>query len=63
MVDFSYNFISKDLASLPSEGVLVNTLALLIVAFAGLVVFLATKQSYKRLPLPEDAILLTGHDE
>lgn len=56
-------FHNKELASLPNEGVLVNSLALLIVGFAALVVFLATKPNYKRVPLPEDAILLTGHDE
>lgn len=54
---------SKTLSSLPNEGVLVNSIGLLIVLFAGLVVFLATKKDYKRLPLPEDAILLTGQDE
>jgi len=56
-------FHNKELSTFPNEGVLVNCIAILIVFFAGLVVFLATKPNYKRIPLPEDAILLTGHDE
>jgi len=56
-------FHNKQLDTLPNEGLLVNFIAILIVIFAALVVFLATKPNYKRVPLPEDAILLTGHDE
>lgn len=50
-------------SKLPSEAVLVNTIGLLIIIFAALVVYLATHRNYKRIPLPEDAILLTGHNE
>lgn len=48
---------------MPNEGVLVNCIGCLIVMFAGLIVFLATNKDYRRAALPEDAILLTGHDE
>lgn len=53
----------KDYSQLPSEAVLVNCIGLLIIIFAALVVYLATHRNYKRIPLPEDAILLTGHNE
>lgn len=54
---------AKDYSKLPSEAVLVNCIGLLIIIFAALVVYLATHRNYKRIPLPEDAILLTGHNE
>lgn len=50
-------------SQLPSEAAMVNTIGIFIVAFAALVVYLATHSHYKRIPLPEDAILLTGHNE
>jgi len=50
-------------ADMPNEAVLVNCIGGLIVMFAGVIVFLATNSGYKRAPLPEDAILLMGHDE
>lgn len=56
-------FSGKDYASLPSEAVLINLLGILVVVFGGLVIFLASNPSFKRQPLPEDSILLTGHDE
>ncbi|XP_031623209.1 cytochrome b561 [Contarinia nasturtii] len=53
----------KTYPELPNEAVIINTIGILIVTFAALVVYLATHRQFKRLPLPEDAILLTGHDE
>lgn len=38
-------------------------IGLLVVIFAAIVVYLASNKHFKRIPLPEDAILLTGHDE
>lgn len=40
------------------EGILMNSIGLLIAALAGLVVFFATRSHYKRQPLPEDELLL-----
>jgi cytochrome b-561 len=45
---------------LPSEGILVNCIGILMVAFAGLVTYLVTETRYKRKPLPEDEMLLTS---
>lgn len=42
---------------------LINTIGILMVLFAGIVLYLATNKQFRRQPLPEDAILLTGHDE
>lgn len=50
-------------SQLPNEAYIVNCIGALIVAFAGLIVFLTTNEGYKRAPLPEDAMLLVGHDE
>jgi len=55
--------LGANYSALPNEAVIINTIGLLIVAFAALVVYLATHRPFKRLPLPEDSILLTGHDE
>lgn len=38
-------------------------MGILIVVFAGIVLYLATNKHFRRIPLPEDAILLTGHNE
>lgn len=45
------------------EGALINSIGILIAVFGALVVYLASHKDYKRLPLPEDAVLLTRHDE
>lgn len=42
---------------LPREAVLGNSLALCLVAFAILVIFMATRPSYRRISLPEEAAL------
>uniref|UniRef100_A0A1B0CGU1 Cytochrome b561 domain-containing protein n=1 Tax=Lutzomyia longipalpis TaxID=7200 RepID=A0A1B0CGU1_LUTLO len=56
-------FAEKSYSTLPAQGVLVNFIAVFIVIFTGLVVYLATETRFKRQPLPEDAILLTGQTE
>lgn len=48
---------------LPSQALLVNCIGLLIALYGSLVVYLVTEPSYKREPLPEDQMLLTGHSE
>lgn len=60
---FYFHRGAKTYSELPSEALLINMIGLLIVIFAALVVYLATNRQFKRIPLPEDAILLTGHDE
>jgi len=54
---------ANNYAQMPNEAVMVNCIGALIIMFAGFIVFLATNPGYKRAALPEDAILLTGHDE
>ncbi|XP_059608769.1 transmembrane ascorbate-dependent reductase CYB561 [Phlebotomus argentipes] len=55
--------LKSDYANLPAQGILVNFIALFVILFAGLVVYLATESRYKRQALPEDAILLTGQTD
>lgn len=50
-------------SQLPNEAYIVNCIGALIVTFGGLILFLTTNEGYKRAPLPEDAMLLIGHDE
>ncbi|KAJ6642444.1 Plasma membrane ascorbate-dependent reductase CYBRD1 [Pseudolycoriella hygida] len=50
-------------SQLPNEAYIVNSIGALIVLFAGLIVFLTTNEGYRRIPLPEDAMLLIGHDD
>lgn len=58
-------FLSRetDYANMPHEAYIVNCIGVLIFIFAGLIVFLTTNQAYRRAALPEDAMLLIGHDE
>lgn len=51
-----------DFANLPGIAQVFNLLGVFIATFAGLVIFLVTDGRFKRLSLPEDAMLLTGHD-
>lgn len=60
---FEIDNCSRKLFTLSQEGLIVNMLGVLIAVFAILVIYLTTHRNYKRQPLPEDAILLTGHDE
>lgn len=56
-------FSMKDYQSLPNEAVLVNCIGLLTALYGSLVIYLVTESSYKREPLPEDSMLLTGAQE
>ncbi|XP_055316726.1 transmembrane ascorbate-dependent reductase CYB561 [Sitodiplosis mosellana] len=55
--------LGGEYSQLPSEAVMVNMIGVLILTFAALVLYLATNRHFRRIPLPEDTILLTGHDE
>jgi len=48
---------------LPSQAILVNFIGVLIALYGSLVVYLVTEPSFKREPLPEDTLLLTGNSE
>nr|XP_014094471.1 cytochrome b reductase 1 isoform X1 [Bactrocera oleae] len=56
-------FAISDYSSFSSAGVMGNCLGAVYVIFGALVVYLVTEGSYKRKPLPEDAVLLTGANE
>ncbi|XP_018787867.1 PREDICTED: cytochrome b reductase 1 isoform X1 [Bactrocera latifrons] len=56
-------FAIPDYSSFSSAGVMGNCLGVVYVIFGALVVYLVTEGSYKRKPLPEDAVLLTGANE
>ncbi|XP_071567424.1 transmembrane ascorbate-dependent reductase CYB561 isoform X5 [Temnothorax nylanderi] len=43
-----------------SEGMLINFIGLLLIAFGGLTTYLVTQERYRRLPRPEDEVLLSG---
>jgi cytochrome b-561 len=49
--------------TMPSQALLVNSIGLLIGLYGSLVVYIVTEPSYKREPLPEDQMLLTGNSE
>ncbi|XP_073840134.1 plasma membrane ascorbate-dependent reductase CYBRD1 isoform X2 [Musca autumnalis] len=55
--------LGKSYSELPSSAVMVNLCGVLYVIFGGLVVYLATNPAYKRKPIPEDTVLLTGAAE
>jgi len=56
-------FSIKGYSDLPTSGVMANMCGVLYVIFGGLVVYLVTEPSYKRQPIPEDVVLLTGVNE
>ncbi|XP_012530243.1 cytochrome b561 isoform X2 [Monomorium pharaonis] len=53
-------FAVKDYSAFVSEGILINFMGLLFVAFGALSVYLVTQERYRRLPRPEDEVLLAG---
>jgi cytochrome b-561 len=53
-------FSMPDYKDMPSGGLLVNCIGILMVVFGSFVAFLVTEPSYKREPLPEDAMLLSS---
>lgn len=56
-------FSMKHYEDMPNEAVLVNSIGILTIFYGSLVIYLVTEQSYKRDPLPEDSMLLTGAQE
>lgn len=46
-----------------SQAILINSIGVLITVYGSLVVYLVTESSYKREPLAEDTMLLTGSSE
>lgn len=44
------------------EGILVNSMGILVVLFCGLVMYLVTNSTYKRLERPEDMMLLVDNN-
>ncbi|XP_063703213.1 plasma membrane ascorbate-dependent reductase CYBRD1 isoform X2 [Culicoides brevitarsis] len=53
-------FHIKNISELPSEGLLVNSIGMCMIFYGAIVVFLVTERQFKREPLPEDTMLLTG---
>lgn len=53
----------SEYSDLPNQGLIVNCIGLLVAIYGALVVYMVTEKSYKREPLPEDTMLLTGNDE
>lgn len=43
-----------------AEGLLINFIGLMLIVFGGLCVYLVTHEPYRRLPRPEDDVLLSG---
>ncbi|XP_050434682.1 transmembrane ascorbate-dependent reductase CYB561-like isoform X2 [Adelges cooleyi] len=52
--------LDRKYKDLPTEALLSNSLGILIAIYGGLVVYLVTKPDYKRVPKPENGVLLTG---
>ncbi|XP_015363666.1 PREDICTED: cytochrome b561-like isoform X2 [Diuraphis noxia] len=52
--------LDKEYKHFPKEGLFGNFLGLLFIFYGGLVVYMVTKPDFKRLPKPEDGVLLTG---
>ena len=50
--------IFRDYSQRDPEGVMANWIGVLIIVFGVMVVYLATNYKYKRLPRPEDEMLL-----
>ncbi|EZA54976.1 cytochrome b561 isoform X2 [Ooceraea biroi] len=53
-------FVLKNYSEFVPEGVLINFIGILLVVFGGLCVYLVTQEHYRRLPRPEDDVLLSG---
>lgn len=56
-------FAMKDYENLPSHGLMINSIGMLVILFGSCVIYLVTEPSYKREALPEDSMLLTGAQE
>lgn len=53
----------KDYKQFPKEGLFGNFIGVLCCVYCGLIVYLVTKPEYKRLPKPEDSVLLTASSD
>lgn len=53
----------REYSEFPNQALLVNSAGLLITVYGTLVVYMVTEPNYKREPLPEDTMLLTGNSE
>ncbi|KAM5136042.1 transmembrane ascorbate-dependent reductase CYB561 isoform 1-T3 [Mantella aurantiaca] len=49
--------IQNEYSQLPAEGVLINVLGLLLVAFGMVIVYILTREEWRRPPLPEEQAL------
>lgn len=56
-------YFRDDYAKFVAEGVLVNVIGLFLIIFGGLTVYIVVQERYRRLPRPEDDVLLTGRNE
>jgi cytochrome b-561 len=55
--------MSSEYQDLPSQALVINCIGMLTATFGALVIFLLIEPSYKRQPIPEDSMLLTGAQE
>ncbi|KAJ8680359.1 hypothetical protein QAD02_016146 [Eretmocerus hayati] len=53
------NPTSVPYSKLPPEGILINVIGLVFVVFGGLTIYLVSQERYRRLPRPEDDLLLS----
>lgn len=53
----AWNFRAK-YSLFVGEGILINLIGLLLILFGGLAVYLVSQERYRRLPRPEDVVLL-----
>ncbi|KAL6440610.1 hypothetical protein ACFW04_003238 [Cataglyphis niger] len=51
--------LEKKYSTFVDEGILINCIGLLFISFGGLSVYLVTQERYRRLPRPEDDVLLS----
>lgn len=56
-------FAVGDYNKFPPEGIMINVIGLILVVFGGLSVYIVSQSRYKRLPRPEDDVLLTGRND
>ncbi|XP_012251765.2 transmembrane ascorbate-dependent reductase CYB561-like isoform X2 [Athalia rosae] len=56
-------FAIKDYSQFSNEGILVNIIGMSLIIFGGLSVYIVSQNRYKRLPRPEDDVLLTPRNQ
>ncbi|XP_058800357.1 plasma membrane ascorbate-dependent reductase CYBRD1 isoform X2 [Phymastichus coffea] len=57
-----FNKVPPHYRDLPGEAVLINIIGLIFVIFGALTVYLVSQERYKRLPQPEDDVLLNNRN-